>query len=50
MEIVLPNGEILRSGMGALENSDMWALFKGYERFQLSYVSDKLIQRLWPKH
>lgn len=29
MEVVLPNGEIMRSGMGALENSDMWALFKG---------------------
>ena len=40
MEIVLPNGEILRSGMGALENSDMWALFKGYERLQLSYISN----------
>ncbi|KAI1609679.1 hypothetical protein EDD36DRAFT_498516 [Exophiala viscosa] len=29
MEVVLPNGEIIRSGMGAMENSDMWALFKG---------------------
>ena len=29
MEVVLPSGEIIRSGMGAMENSDMWALFKG---------------------
>jgi 4-cresol dehydrogenase (hydroxylating) len=30
MEVVLPSGEVIRSGMGALEGSDMWALFKGY--------------------
>lgn len=30
MEVVLPNGEIIRSGMGAMNNSEMWALFKGY--------------------
>ena len=30
LEVVLPTGEIVRSGMGALEGSDMWPLFKGY--------------------
>jgi hypothetical protein len=30
MEVVLPTGQVLRSGMGALEGSDMWARFKGY--------------------
>ncbi|KAJ5654906.1 hypothetical protein N7490_001909 [Penicillium lividum] len=29
MEVVLPTGEIIRSGMGALEGSEMWPLFKG---------------------
>jgi 4-cresol dehydrogenase (hydroxylating) len=28
MEVVLGNGEILRTGMGALPNSDTWQLFK----------------------
>lgn len=37
MEVVLPNGEIMRSGMGALENSDMWALFKGYVETLISF-------------
>ena len=31
LEVVLPSGELIRSGMGALEGSDMWPLFKGYE-------------------
>lgn len=30
MEVVLPTGEIIRSGMGAMDNTDMWGLFRGY--------------------
>lgn len=30
MEVLLPTGEIIRTGMGALPNSPMWPLFKGY--------------------
>lgn len=29
MEVVLPNGELLRTGMGAQKDSPMFALFKG---------------------
>lgn len=29
MEVVLPNGETLRTGMGAMEGSKTFALFKG---------------------
>lgn len=29
MEVVLPNGELLRTGMGAMDGSSLWALFKG---------------------
>ena len=29
MEVVLPNGEIVRTGMGAMEGSKTFALFKG---------------------
>lgn len=29
MEVVLATGEVLRTGMGALSGSPMWALFKG---------------------
>jgi hypothetical protein len=45
MEVILPNGEIIRSGMGALENSNMWALFKGqvatYPQGK-SFIADEL--------
>jgi FAD/FMN-containing dehydrogenase len=30
MEVVLPNGEIVRTGMGAMEGSKTFALFKGW--------------------
>jgi hypothetical protein len=30
MEVVLPNGELLRTGMGAMEGSELFALYKGY--------------------
>ncbi|KAH8594526.1 hypothetical protein B0O99DRAFT_513907 [Bisporella sp. PMI_857] len=29
MEVVLPSGEVVRTGMGAMENSKLFALFKG---------------------
>ncbi|KAK2030554.1 FAD-linked oxidase-like protein [Colletotrichum zoysiae] len=28
MEVVLPSGELLRTGMGAVDNSKLWALYK----------------------
>ncbi len=52
MEVVLPTGEVLRSGMGALEGSDMWARFKGYVEIgclEMSQVT-KRKQWVWPKH
>jgi 4-cresol dehydrogenase (hydroxylating) flavoprotein subunit len=30
LEVVLADGQILRSGMGAMKDSPMWALFKGW--------------------
>jgi hypothetical protein len=27
MEVVLPNGEVIRTGMGALPNNNTWQLF-----------------------
>lgn len=30
MEVVLPSGEMLRTGMGAMEGSQLFALYKGY--------------------
>ncbi|KAJ5781187.1 hypothetical protein N7457_006347 [Penicillium paradoxum] len=29
MEVVLPNGEVLRTGMGAMKDNKTWALYKG---------------------
>lgn len=29
MELVLANGEVIRTGMGALKGSPMWPLYKG---------------------
>lgn len=52
MEVVLPTGEVLRSGMGALEGSDMWARFKGYVDTGRPETSQATKQKqwLWPKH
>jgi 4-cresol dehydrogenase (hydroxylating) len=30
MEVVLPNGELLRTGMGAMKDNKTFALYKGY--------------------
>lgn len=30
MEVVLPNGDLIRTGMGALENSKLFPLYSGY--------------------
>ncbi len=30
MEVVLPDGEVIRTGMGALESGSTWMLYKGY--------------------
>jgi len=27
MEVVLPNGEVIRTGMGAMPNNNTWQLF-----------------------
>lgn len=31
MEVVLPNGELVRTGMGAMDGSSLSALYKGYK-------------------
>ena len=33
MEVVLPDGEVLRSGSGAMSENRTWALYKGYGLF-----------------
>ena len=30
MEVVLPNGDLLRTGMGAMDGSKVWPLYSGY--------------------
>jgi FAD/FMN-containing dehydrogenase len=30
LEVVLPNGDLLRTGMGAMKDSSLFALYKGY--------------------
>lgn len=36
MEVVLPNGELLRTGMGAMKDNKTFALYKGYVHSSLA--------------
>jgi len=36
MEVVLPNGELIRTGMGAMEGSSLFPLFKGFVFLRLT--------------
>lgn len=54
MEVVLPNGELLRTGMGAMKDNKTFALYKGYVHGKLALLcshSDDILtshpQRLW---
>lgn len=45
MEVVLPNGDLLRTGSGAMEDNKSWALYKGWVFEYPTRVADN--QRLW---
>lgn len=38
MEVVLPNGELLRTGMGAMKDNKTFALYKGYVHRKLALL------------
>lgn len=38
MEVVLPNGDLVRTGMGAIEGSSLFPLFKGYVSSPNSHI------------
>lgn len=37
LEVVLPNGDLLRTGMGAVKDSNVFPLYSGYVGYLLSY-------------
>jgi hypothetical protein len=39
MEVVLPNGELLRTGMGAIKDNKTIALYKGYVVKWVQYLT-----------